>query len=251
MDLENWDNLDSDLFGEDEGGFDIETRIIKPKKVASNKRFNVIYENAEELANKVNMNDPDRRYFCMVNGRFIFGDFIEALILRYRWHVKKLTISTLSVNQNNIDSLANLVKKDWIDEINLIVSATYYSNNRHGMIRYLYEELDFMDKFQFAVARSHCKIVLIETHCGKKIVIHGSANLPSCDCLEQFVIEQDDELYDFSMDIQSKILSLFYTINKDIKNYKQKHTCLGGADIWQKLGLKTTRKEKRYKAITP
>ena len=247
-DYEGFDDLDDSLF-DGEVETDFETRVMQPKKVKTFKQYNVRFSNAQALANHVNMQDDERRYFCVVNGRFIFGDFIEALLVRYRWHVKKLTISTLSMNQNNVDSLRNLVMADYIDEVNLIVSATFYANHKNSLVRYIYDKLDIENKFQFAVVRSHCKIVLIETHCGKKIVIHGSANLPSCDCLEQFVIEQCDDLYDFSLDYQERLINLFSTINKEVKNHKITNQAIGGADIWQKIGLQTGHNKKKSKVI--
>ena len=90
-----------------------------------------------------------------------------------------MTISTLSLSQDNIDSLANLLDWGYIDELNLIVSAYWFSHERWSLVPYCYERLDKEDKFQLAVAGIHTKTCQFETLGGKRIVIHGSANLRS------------------------------------------------------------------------
>lgn len=50
---------------------------------------------------------------------------------------------------------------------------------------------------RLAAARRHAKTTLFEVDDGRKYVIESSANLRSCQSVEQFMIAQDAELYDF------------------------------------------------------
>ena len=61
------------------------------------------------------------------------------------------------------------------------------------------------------------KTCLIETLGGKKVIIHGSANLRSSANIEQFTIEENPELYMFYCEIDNNILSTYSTINKEIR----------------------------------
>ena len=128
-----------------------------------------------------------------------------------------MTISTLSMNQNNVDSLANLLQGDYVQNLNLIVSDYFFAHERNGLIPYIYQELDKDDKFQLAAAGTHCKLCIIETECGKKIVIHGSANLRTSSNIEQFVIEESEELYNFNNDFQNRIIEKYKTIKKSLR----------------------------------
>ena len=128
-----------------------------------------------------------------------------------------MTISTLSMNENNVDSLANLLNWGLLDELNLIVSDHFFSHERHNLIPYIYKELDKNDKFQLAAAGSHCKICIFETYCGKFIIMHGSANLRTSANIEQLVIEESENLYHFNDDYQMKIIDKFKTINKAVR----------------------------------
>lgn len=199
-----------------------ETRIIKPKFHKTTSEKHLCFKNAKDLAKKVK-NIKNERMFCVVNGSFIFGDFIEAFIYDNNITAKELTVSTLSMNQNNIDSLLGLLKLGYIEKLNLIISAYFYSHEKNGLIKYIYENLDVDNKFQLSVARTHCKLCIFETEDDKKWVIHGSDNLRSSGNIEQFMIEENEELYDFNMEYQRRIIDTYATIKKEV----------GGVKLWQ------------------
>ena len=96
-----------------------ETRIVKPKFHKTTSEKHLCFKNAKELSKKVK-NVKDERMFCVINGSFIFGDFIEAFIYDNNITAKELTISTLSMSQNNIDSLLGLLKLGYIEKLNLM-----------------------------------------------------------------------------------------------------------------------------------
>lgn len=216
----SFDLNDADFGEEFEIAEKFETRYIKPPKAKKISRL-IKYKYAEDLANEV---DLDARTFVVVNGTFIFGDFIEALVFKRNLRIKEITISSLSVSVNNIDSLVNIMP--FCDKINLIVSDYFYSSERRNTIEYCYQELDKDNKFQLAAATSHCKICIFETYCGKFVVIHGSANMRSSHSIEQFVIENDRELYNFNKEYQDSILDKFKTIDKKY---------IGKKEIWNTI----------------
>jgi hypothetical protein len=152
-----------------------------------------------------------------LDGNFIFGDFIEAVLVSRNWLAKKMTISTLSMSYENIVSLQNLLIGGFVDELNLIVSDYFFSHERSGLIRDIYDLLDIDNKFQLAVASTHCKICQFETENNRFIVIHGSANLRSSSNIEQIVIEESEELYKFNDEYQSKIVEKYKTIKKSLR----------------------------------
>lgn len=211
--IDDFSSLEIDL------ELDYETRYIKPPRIKLIPDSLLKYDNAEKLARDITVT-PGCRYFVIINGSFIFGDFIEALIIEQNLRVKKMIISTLSMSENNVDSLSGLLKDGYIDELNLIISDYFFSHERHNLVPYIYEQLDIDNKFQLAVAGTHCKKCLIETHCGKKIVIHGSANLRSSGNIEQFEIEEGEALYDFNEQYQSAIIQQFATIQKSLRRAK-------------------------------
>lgn len=215
-------NIEIDLgnFSEIEINIDIDTnqRYCKP---AMSRSKNVKYKNAKELSKEIQIKENER-YFCIIDGSFIFGDFIEAFIYERAMKVKELTLSTLSMSQENIDSFYNLMQNGYIEKLNIIVSDFFYSHERHNLVKYMYEKLDVDDRFQLSVCRTHTKICLFETEMngGRKYIIHGSANLRSSDNIEQFMIEENKELYDFNYDFNKKIIDNFATVKKSLRGDK-------------------------------
>lgn len=226
MDLDLGDLGDLDSLGdfdlnESENPYEYQNRYIEPPAVTNLPEEYLKIEYADQLAEKLDLSQEGKRYFVVVNGSFVFGDFIESLAMVKELHIKRLTISTLGLSENNVDSLANLLRYGIADEINLIVSIYFYGHERHNLIPYIYRELDnpeYGGKFQLAVAGTHMKTVTIETHAGQFIVIHGSANLRSSGNLEQFTIEVNKTLYDFTTDIENRILAKYNTIKKAIRH---------------------------------
>lgn len=196
---------------------DFKTRYIKPPKCKEIPERRMKYSLAIDLAKNM-LPEKGCRYFAITDGKFIAGDFIEAFVTEHNIHVKSMTISTLSLSENNVDSLANLFEGGFVDELNLIVSGFFFSHERHDLIPYLYQELDKENKFQLAVADTHCKTCIFETHDGRFFVMHGSANLRSSSNIEQLCIEESKELYDFNFEYQAAIIEKYKTIRKPLRD---------------------------------
>jgi hypothetical protein len=138
------------------------------------------------------------------------------------------------MNRNNVDSLANLINGNYIDELNLLLSDYFYGHEKHDLIPYIYETLDIDNKFQLSFAGTHCKICIFETVNGRKFVFHGSANLRSSSNIEQIMLEESEGLYDFMDEIQNNILQEYKTINKSLRGNK----------LWQKVQNQEVEEEK-------
>lgn len=216
-DFECFDGLDCfDTAGDPwNDGEDENNRYIRPR-VKPFKKSRVIYKHAVELAEAIDI-AGGVRYDAIVSGNFIFGDFIEAFMVRNNCKAVRMDITTLSLGQENVDSLRTLIEKEYVDNLNLIVSIYFYAHEIHRLIPYLYDRLDIDSRFQLAIAGTHMKTCLIETLGGKKIIIHGSANLRSSGNIEQFTIEENPELYEFYRETDDNILKAYATINKEIR----------------------------------
>ena len=206
------------------------SRIHNPKHQPEMLAHKVKYKNALKLAKDIGILDKDgQRVFAVVDGSFIFGDFIEAYLVTHNPLAKRMVISTLSMSQENVDSLKNLFTGDYLEQLDVVVSDYFYSHERHNLIKYMYEHLDINNSFQLAVCRTHTKITLIETECGKWLTIHGSANLRSSDNIEMFSIENSKDLYDFNLEWHDEVITKYQTINKMVRSLESwqvevKHT---------------------------
>lgn len=206
--------FDADAFNlqADPGGFS--TRHIRPPRWRGVPDSKIKYKNAEKLAAEMQA-AAGMWHIAIIDGTFIAGDFIEAFVKKNNLHAKRISMSTLSLSQENVDSLGNLLFDGWCDQMDLIVSDGFWQNYRADIIPYLYAELDKEDRFQLAVARVHTKVTLIETHCGLKIVMRGSANLRSSSSIEHLEVQECPDIFFFFQRFHDDILGKFATINKN------------------------------------
>lgn len=193
----------------------LQTRIHAPMKTRMLHPRLIVHEHAQEVAAALGpMTEPGQRAHLVVSGNFIFGDLIEAWIVANDWLVPDLHVATLSLSQDNIDSLANLLHGDYVRRLHLYVSDYWFAHERRDLVLYAYRELDLGgDTFQLTVTASHAKVTLIGTDQGAQLVLHGSANLRSSASIEQLAIEHDPDLYAFHLGWLQALEAQYHTIH--------------------------------------
>ena len=187
-------------------------RFKRPKTVA--------YEYADALAADIGLLDDDESIFALLSGNFIAGDFIEAYLVKHNLFAEELLIATLSMSKNNVDSLKNLQNGGFVNHLGLIVSDYFFAHERINITEYVIKELS-VGNFSFAAAGLHTKITLIKTD-NQYLVITGSANLRSSGNLEQLIILNNKQIYDFNKNWMYDLL----------ENYQVKHERLRGDKLW-------------------
>lgn len=201
----NFDIDDDFDFGIDDTDKDVFIKLTN-RKVKLNE---VMYKNAKQLVDDIKIKKGEAIY-CNVTGKFIFGDFIGALIIQNNLEVEELTIISLSGGEENFILFDELIKKGWVKKINLVLSSYFARTElkKHTKTLDILREMVEEHKGAFSTywTNVHSKIVLIRTKKGGHCVIHGSANLRSSDSLEQFVIEENKQLYDFNYNYYKSII---------------------------------------------
>ena len=206
--------MDFTLFDYDREDNNSDVRYMRPRP-ARMPTACVRYDNAEALAREIDFK-PGMRYDMFVSGSFIFGDFIEAFLRHNNCKAVKMTIGTLSMSRENVDSLYLLMDKGFIDNLRLMVSDYFYGHERRDTVPYIYKRLDIDNRFQLGVARVHTKTCHFQSLGGKKIVMHASANLRSSGNVEQLTIEENPTLYDFYEETYDILFNAFQTINHSV-----------------------------------
>ncbi len=181
-------------------------------------RRTVKYEKAVTLAHDLGLLSKGDRVDAIISGKFIMGDFIEAYMVEHNIHTKRLLISTLSYNENNVDSLLNLLDGGYVDTLDIVVSPYFFAHERNTLIRYTYEQLDNeQNRLQLAVAPVHTKTYQFITDDGRHLIFHGSANMRANANFENMIFEESEEVYRFYDDFYSEILREYPTIIKERK----------------------------------
>lgn len=191
----------------------IETGLLPIPRYPAPRPAMIKYDRAVELAAKAHRffaeNPGDgARLFCLVSGNFIMGDLLEAWCCAGGYKADEILIATLSLNQNNVDSLRNIIDAGQVERLGIAVSAYWYAHNRRDAAGYMAQQLAAAPRYDFAAASLHSKIILMR--CGEDYnVLHGSANMCSSANIEQFMWERDRALYEFNREWLERIFSCF------------------------------------------
>jgi len=192
----------------------IECRYVKPQQYEYKM---VDYSHAWDFVDQLDFNKKDK-IIAIVNGSFLFGDFIVAFIYKYNLTIKKMTLCTWLYNRQNVNDLASLMKDGFIERLNIITSENFFFKENEDLIRYTYQHLDNKDDtFQLAVYLTHMKVYIFETSKGSKFVIQGSGNLPGKINNEQFTMEINPEIYNWYDEYFTEIIKKYKTIDYSIK----------------------------------
>lgn len=175
----------------------------------------VCYEYAMDFANQVVLDDKTET-FAFVSGNFVFGDFVEALVDTRRLSVKRMSLMTLSLNDENIDSIRNTIEWENVERLDLVVSDYWFTHERFkgGLVDYLFNELRVPGmELNVAFAAVHCKTWCIETRNGHYLTIQGSANLRSSRNIEQVHISPSRDLFNFVDGFTQECINAYETVN--------------------------------------
>ena len=164
----------------------ITEELSLPRRVTWN-TAGVSASHAVDLAERMLGSGPGQMH-AILAGTFIFGDFIQAVVDQIG--PAYVRISTLSYSADNVDSLWTLFRDEKISHLDFMTSDMFYAHYRQTLWKMLVTSLP-RDKCRYAVAGMHAKVCVIEGQ-GKTVVVEGSANLRSCQNVEQVLLSVDD-----------------------------------------------------------
>lgn len=118
---------------------------------------------------------------------------IEYLVENHK--ILEFYIAIYRMNQQAVNYLSRLVKTKKITG-QIIVSSFFRENKRYEKWA---NDLVLLnsDRIKISFAWNHAKVLLIKTKCGKHIVFEGSGNLSDNARIEQYLIEDNKNSYDF------------------------------------------------------
>ena len=103
----------------------------------------------------------------------------------------------IAVYRMNINAVNRI--KEWAEKIpcTVLLSSFFRENKKYEQWTREIELFAKSNKMKLAFAWSHAKIFLAKTKCGKHIVFEGSGNLSDNARIEQYILEDNRQIYDF------------------------------------------------------
>lgn len=144
----------------------------------------------------VKLPEPGESYHFVMDGRYQPCDLIPATArLASPAIISRLTITTLSYNIENIDSLCMGIDQGKIGEV-LLVPSCYFSEIEKPLYQQTVAALESRGS-RCVPGYVHSKLMLCEMSDGSCYSYEGSGNLRSAKSIEQFVLTNDRALLEF------------------------------------------------------
>lgn len=150
-------------------------------------------ENAEVLLPHLPECEADRLH-ALIAGDFVFCDLLAAIIAR-RGAPRRLVCATLSLSDKNVATLESLVSTHGFP-LEILLSH-YFTKTSKDIYAALLAVAERSPLVRVRVARSHCKVTLMDYGEAGALVLESSANLRSSRNLEQVSIFNDRGLLEF------------------------------------------------------
>ena len=169
---------------------------VKAKDKASRKGIKKLIrpENANFLSRYIPSHGDT--VHCVVRGDFVFADILPVLLNKSSANL--IAISTLGLSKKNAEMLAEMKSSGQCRRLIVLVSHYFSQVDKIGT----FAEVESILGDDIRVARTHCKVVLIDAP-PNAYVVAGSANLRSSDTAEQFSIWNDRQLLNWHLDWMS------------------------------------------------
>lgn len=132
---------------------------------------------------------------AVISGTYALWDLVPAILERTGQDIEHLHLVTLGFNTSNAAEILTLLDAGKIKRVSLLVSHYYKATSPQ-----LYDALvpKLIERGQRVLAmRTHCKLILAAMAGGTRYVVESSANLRSSGNIEQFVLTNDEPLYEF------------------------------------------------------
>jgi hypothetical protein len=137
---------------------------------------------------------PGEALHALITGRYDLMHLLVVLLDRLG-PARAVRIATLSFNGRNLAEMFTILDGPNPPRLTLLCSAFFRDHNKE-----LWQETleGFHERGQrTAAARTHAKVITIETVSGVKLALEGSANLRSNGNREQFLLANDAPLHDW------------------------------------------------------
>lgn len=138
--------------------------------------------------------DPDHTLHIVSNGSFDYWNLVVRLIELHEIQQATFYGTTWTMNDQNTQSLLELIDTGRIAKATMMVGL-YFLHREPVVADTLKEGLEGRAQ-RFMAHDNHAKVVLLQSQ-QDYLVIEGSANFTSNPRIEQYVLNNDKDLYEF------------------------------------------------------
>lgn len=167
-------------------------KLTSPRRITRDKK-RVAAKNAESLAQTIYDSGKLGITRAIVTGTFVAGDFMDSIVALSG--PSKVAIASYSFSRDNALMLCANIEDKLITSMDFIVSDFFYHQYKETLWQMLVTHARPSANIRYAICRLHAKLFLVIPDDKTKPAwsVEGSANLRSCDNIDQLVIEVDEQ----------------------------------------------------------
>lgn len=148
--------------------------------------------------------EPGEQYRIVTTKSISALTAVKSIIERGK--IEEITIAIYRMNLGAVSFLQDLCE-DGI-KINLLLSSFFRENKKYeAWTRKIKHLGEIRNNLKVEYCYSHAKIALIKTAAGEKIVFEGPGNMAHNARIEQYILENNADVYDFHYDWILKIIN--------------------------------------------
>ncbi len=148
---------------------------------------------------------PGESYHLVTAKRYSLWNVVQAVLqLAAPATIAYFGVATLGFSKQNLEELLSLLDRGQIAKVDFLFSV-YFKSNEKEICQRLAHELTTRGHRVVAML-THAKIMLLELSDGPRYVVESSANLRSCASIENIMLANDTELFDFHRQWLTEVL---------------------------------------------
>jgi len=148
--------------------------------------------------------DPEESFHCLMGGDYHGFDLVIAIHSLAEAPIDFLHLTTLGFNRHNMTHLIGMLDSGRVGSVRVLCSEYFASADT---TTFLFAKKELEARGQSIVAtRNHSKVMLFAIG-QQRFTVESSANLRSCNNLEQFSLTHSIELYEFHRDWIEQVLT--------------------------------------------
>jgi len=140
--------------------------------------------------------DPDEEFRLVIGGRFALFNVVLACLTRSASPIDTLVIATLGFSKKNVDGLCDLLDRGQVGRLDLLLSH-YFKGTSRATYDYAAQAFGTRPQARFLSLRNHAKILAMKFRDGRTVTVESSANLRSCENIEQMNLSGDPAVHRF------------------------------------------------------
>jgi hypothetical protein len=197
----------ADQLNNEDGEQDI--KLTSPRRIVRDKK-RVASKNAEALANEIYSSGKLGISRAICTGTFIAGDMLDSIVAISG--PSKVAIASYSFSRDNALMLCDNIRNNMITSMDFITSDFFYNQYRDTLWQQLVTHARPSANIRYAICRLHAKLFLVMPNDKTKPSwsVEGSANMRSCDNIDQLVIEVDEQDKNEGVSFHSKWMNRIF-----------------------------------------